>query len=404
MEQWRQGEWKLLSGISQPTVEQHPRRAQLALLVASSHHQLGDREATLLWARLAISWGAEETDLARILISGVHNTLGRCSALAADHERMASHFQQAVMRNNEPPSLFTSQDRTIRELANLNLLQEATAIVERQITALQNLSPDSSREGALIAILKSEVGLLNHELAMALKRGQLRGHTSDEPAPDGDIAESEAIWLKNLSNRASSQIGQELWVLEKTSYKRGGFFVEFGATDGILLSNTHMLEKEFGWNGICAEPNPTSFRELEKNRGCIVSPACIGPITGERVEFIFAEAYGGMARDADSDNHKDKRQAYADNGNTAILTTISLHDFLVEHRAPRIIDYLSIDTEGSEFSILETFPFERWDIRYLTIEHNFTAQREKIRKLLESRGYRCQEAQWDDWYFKPEHS
>ena len=75
-----------------------------------------------------------------------------------------------------------------------------------------------------------------------------------------------------------------------------------------------------------------------------------------------------------------------------------MHDFLRQHGAPRDIDYISIDTEGNEYDVLSTFPFDEWSVTLLTVEHNFTEQRTLIRKLLESHGYRCTEQQWDDWY------
>lgn len=61
---------------------------------------------------------------------------------------------------------------------------------------------------------------------------------------------------------------------------------------------------------------------------------------------------------------------------------------------------MSVDTEGSEYDLLSSFPFDEWNIRLLTIEHNFTPRRADIRKLLESHGYRCTEHQWDDWFEK----
>jgi len=78
--------------------------------------------------------------------------------------------------------------------------------------------------------------------------------------------------------------------------------------------------------------------------------------------------------------------------------TESLDDLLNRLKAPREIDYLSVDTEGSEYEILLTFPFDRWNVRLLTVEHNFSDTRTKLRFLLESHGYKCTEAQWDDWY------
>jgi hypothetical protein len=84
-----------------------------------------------------------------------------------------------------------------------------------------------------------------------------------------------------------SQLGQDLCVLEQTNYKKGGF-VEFGATDGVLLSNSYLLEKEFGWQGLCAEHNPKYFKQLQKNRNCTVNEACIAGETGKVVEFVTA--------------------------------------------------------------------------------------------------------------------
>ena len=66
--------------------------------------------------------------------------------------------------------------------------------------------------------------------------------------------------------------------------------------------------------------------------------------------------------------------------------------------APREIDYLSIDTEGSEFAILAAFPFDQWTIHLITVEHNYSPDRERLHALLTERGYTCTEAQWDDWY------
>ena len=66
--------------------------------------------------------------------------------------------------------------------------------------------------------------------------------------------------------RSYSQLGQDLTVLKFYNDKRDGYFIELGASDGITLSNTYLLEKEFGWKGICAEPVPVKYEALCKNR------------------------------------------------------------------------------------------------------------------------------------------
>jgi len=75
----------------------------------------------------------------------------------------------------------------------------------------------------------------------------------------------------------------------------------------------------------------------------------------------------------------------------------------LKHNTPRKIDYLSIDTEGSEFDILKVFPFSEWMIQCLTVEHNNGSIKDKIFNLLSSYGYERvvpDDSDWDDWYIK----
>ena len=63
-----------------------------------------------------------------------------------------------------------------------------------------------------------------------------------------------------------SQIGQDLEVIKFYNNKKEGFFIEIGASDGIELSNTYLLETKYNWKGICCEPIPSNFEKLVKNR------------------------------------------------------------------------------------------------------------------------------------------
>jgi FkbM family methyltransferase len=168
----------------------------------------------------------------------------------------------------------------------------------------------------------------------------------------------------------------------------------------VLLSNSWLLEKHFGWQGICAEPNPKLFERLQQNRSCSLSPACVYRSSGERMRFVLADAYGGLEHLGQDDQHADKRNAYTAVGDLIEVITTSLMDLLDQQEAPAVIDYLSIDTEGSELAILEGIDWGRYQFRCITVEHNFTEQRQGIQKLLEAQGYQRQEAQWDDWYVK----
>jgi len=62
-----------------------------------------------------------------------------------------------------------------------------------------------------------------------------------------------------------SQLGQDLQVLSFYNNKKSGFYIEIGASDGIYLSNTYLLEQN-NWNGICVEPIPKNFNLLKKKQ------------------------------------------------------------------------------------------------------------------------------------------
>jgi FkbM family methyltransferase len=196
---------------------------------------------------------------------------------------------------------------------------------------------------------------------------------------------------------SKSQIRQDLFVAATLNFKREGFFVEFGATDGVALSNSHMLEKIFGWKGILAEP-ATCWREaLKANRSAAIDTRCVWARSGEKLLFNEVAELSTIEAFSESDWHD--RHA----GQRYEVNIISLNDLLTEHKAPRNIDYLSIDTEGSEFDILSNLDWQRYSFRVITCEHNFTPSRDKICALLASHGYkRVHEhlSQFDDWYVK----
>jgi FkbM family methyltransferase len=200
---------------------------------------------------------------------------------------------------------------------------------------------------------------------------------------------------------SKSQYLQDLFVLNETSSKEGGFFVDFGATNGVEGSNSFLLEQIYGWSGILAEPAKCWHESLYKNRKAKIDKRCVWAKSGEQIEFHEAEiaVLSSVKNCCDSDHHSKLRSA----GYSYNVETISLNDLLVEHNAPKIIDYLSIDTEGSEYIILQNFDFSQFDIRIITVEHNFSVDRENIYNLLSKNGY-VRKYDWisecDDWYVR----
>ena len=204
---------------------------------------------------------------------------------------------------------------------------------------------------------------------------------------------------EELEDKSKSQIEQDLFVLHELDDKRNGYFVEFGATNGVDLSNTHLLEKEFGWTGILAEPAVSWHTALPKNRNCHIDFGCVWSKSGEILEFNNALAAELSTIDtfSDCDGHANARKS----GLRYTVPTISLVDLLKKYNAPKYIDYLSIDTEGSEYEILSAFDFDAYNIKIITCEHNYTPMQEKIYELLTSKGYTRKFTEcsfFDDWY------
>ena len=206
---------------------------------------------------------------------------------------------------------------------------------------------------------------------------------------------------RELLGQSTSQFRQDICALNELGYKRDGFFVEFGAADGVSASNTLLLENHFGWNGILAEPAVGWHEDLHRNRRCSIDTGCVWSSSGEQLAFNETEIREYSAIDASGGASADG--ADGNTGKTYEVTTISLNDLLEKHGAPRDIDYLSIDTEGSEYDILSHFDFDRYNVRVITCEHNFAPSRDKVFELLSRHGYRRKlekVSQVDDWYVK----
>ena len=188
-----------------------------------------------------------------------------------------------------------------------------------------------------------------------------------------------------------SQIGQDKWVTEVVfPGKRDGFFIDIGAYDGVTISNTYMLEKQLGWRGICIEAGST-FDALRKNRDCMCENVCLAAEPGA-VMYSFRDWESGITSLLD----KQTRGGVDEK----IVEARTLASVLEKYNAPSAIDFCSLDTEGSEYEILRTFPFEKYIFRAMAIEHNNAeGVQSSLRTLLASRGYRLfMQVGIDDWW------
>lgn len=211
------------------------------------------------------------------------------------------------------------------------------------------------------------------------------------------------INLNTLFKNSKSQLNQDIFVLQSLDFKKNGFFIEIGAADGVNLSNTYLLEKQFNWNGILCEPSSIYKKTISNNRKAKIETNCI---YNKNTKIQFVETAYPMLSTLEKfkiyDHHRGLRSKYR--SYKYYKNTISVKSFLKKHKCPINIDYLSVDTEGSEYLILKNFDFNKYKIKIITVEHNFTKNRDKIYKLLKSNNFTrvTAKTRHDDWYINNE--
>ncbi|GAB6270108.1 MAG: FkbM family methyltransferase [Smithella sp.] len=185
--------------------------------------------------------------------------------------------------------------------------------------------------------------------------------------------------VKSILERKSlymSQAGQDIWVFgEVFNEMRNGYFVDIGAHDGIYLSNTYILECKYGWKGICVEANPSSFKLLKINRRAICVNACLDG-TERFVDFAKWGVIGGIIE-------PDKFNKDGESCEVVRVKTQTLNNLLKEMDTPPEVDYLSIDIEGAEESVLKEFNFNDYLFKCITIER----PTDTLKKIFTDNGY-----------------
>ena len=174
---------------------------------------------------------------------------------------------------------------------------------------------------------------------------------------------------ENIENNWSQSM-QDIFVMSMLDGKRNGVYVEIGADQPRVISNTYLLEKDFDWSGISFELNADKvafFNTIRKNK-------C-------------------LCEDATLYNYK------------------SLFE---ELNYPKQIDYLQLDIDPAEGTLraLKALPLDDYRFSVITYETDVYSsgadiQDEQI-EILESHGYqlvaknvKCEGNPYEDWWVDP---
>ena len=213
--------------------------------------------------------------------------------------------------------------------------------------------------------------------------------------------------LQVFEAQATSQLYQDVFAELIVNHHIGPHhFLEFGATDGLSLSNTASLEQLENWSGVLAEPSPQWHFALSYNRPrAKIVKKCVWSESHKNLDF-FVSAVGelstlGEFTRSDESSVPGNTKERLKSGEMIKVETISLNDLVRGSNEGACPDYISIDTEGSEWEILSNFDFSTYRPKVLTIEHNYTASEQKLDLLLSNEGYTRvfrRATAFDAWY------
>ena len=172
-----------------------------------------------------------------------------------------------------------------------------------------------------------------------------------------------------------------------------GFYVDVGAHDGRASSNTFHLENN-GWSGILVEPIITNYFKLFVNRrrenNQFVNAACVSTnYKANSLEMIYCDlmSFAPSISEVDSEHWLDSSLQFMNPHEHQIKVFVparTLVSILDEYMAPEIIDFLSIDVEGSELGVLDGLDLYKYQVKVACIE---TGNPEKVLSIFDERNY-----------------
>jgi FkbM family methyltransferase len=175
---------------------------------------------------------------------------------------------------------------------------------------------------------------------------------------------------------------------------RDGFFVEAGAYDGFIQSNTYWFERFRGWRGVLVEPVPHLVSHARRMRPAsrVVNCALVSPEHREPKAVI---RYGGLmslvkgarggADDEESHVRAGDMHGLDDVAYDIAVPARTLSSVLEEAGAPSQIDLLSLDVEGFEASVLRGLELDRFAPRFILLEMDSTERQALVEEVIGDR-------------------
>jgi len=174
---------------------------------------------------------------------------------------------------------------------------------------------------------------------------------------------------------------------------KNGIFVDAGAHDGISLNNTLFFEKNYNWTGINIEPIKTVYDRLVINRPKSININCAAGLSDGTSEFIlntgYTEMLSGLKNEYDNRHYNRTLTENHYNGGTTNVINVDVKtlDTILKENNIKHINYLSIDVEGAEYSVIKGIDFDNVFIDVIEFENNYPDTSAPIVEYLSYKGY-----------------
>lgn len=206
-------------------------------------------------------------------------------------------------------------------------------------------------------------------------------------------------WAIRHLQHSRGQFFQDVAALYFSGGKKNGLFVEVGTGDGERLSNTFMLERHHGWTGVLFEPNRQFSNEIRKCRSSVLDCRAAYSCDNKTLKFVENSSAGELST---LSQYAGSENAFL--GNQYEVDCVTLNTAFQQHHLPAEIDFLSVDTEGSEMDVLSGLDLNKYDIKFMVVEHNGDCvKKQEIVSFLTAFGYSevCKEVSCiDAWMVK----
>ena len=196
-----------------------------------------------------------------------------------------------------------------------------------------------------------------------------------------------------------AQHGEDRWLERYFASTGPGFFVEVGAYDGVVLSNTYLLET-IGWRGILVEPDPDKAALCRANRPACRVFECAAAGSEDQTSIDFHAVEGGAVYSTTTmtPHHAARIREWGLRHRTLTVQAKTLNSMLADVQPPSV-SFVSIDVEEGELEVLRGFDLERWRPRMVMVETNTRFRNRDVRNFFRQRGYAFFHAiGWNDIY------